>query len=97
MTNYTISEKAKKDILTIGKYTMINWSEQQAEQYVKMILEECSMLSYKPHIGRSYDEYRLGLKGHSCGRHVIFDRVLTNGKIRIIRILHQMMDFPRHI
>lgn len=31
-----------------------------------------------------------------CGRHIIFYKILKNGKVRILRILHDSMDFGRH-
>ena len=97
MGEFIISEKAKTDLIQIGNYSAKFWSEEQAESYVRMILNECLEIANKPMIGRSYSEYRPGLKGHTCGKHVIFYRIITNTKIRIIRILHERMDFPRHI
>ena len=41
--------------------------------------------------------WRPGLRGYPCGKHVIFYRVLSQTKVRIARILHEMMDFPRHL
>ena len=97
MGKFFISEKAKTDLLQIGNYTAQYWSEEQAETYVRMILQECSEIAKRPIIGRSYSEYRPGLKGHTCGHHVIFYRIISDTQVRIIRILHERMDFPRHI
>ncbi|MBQ9888307.1 MAG: type II toxin-antitoxin system RelE/ParE family toxin [Bacteroidales bacterium] len=97
MDRFILSKRARKDLLDIGDYTVDKWSEQQAETYVRMLLEECSTLSLKPLLGRSYDLYRPGLRGYPCGRHVIFYRILSRDKVRIVRILHERMDFPRHL
>lgn len=97
MAEYVLSERARKDILDIADYTEEKWSEEQAEKYVRMIFSECRELANKPLVGRSYDECRPGLRGYPCGKHVIFYRVLSLTKVRIVRVLHEKMDFPRHL
>jgi len=97
MAEYILSERAKKDIRSIADYTEEKWSEAQAEKYVRMIFTECRELANKPLVGRSYDEFRPGLRGYSCGKHVIFYRVLSLTRVRIVRVLHEKMDFPRHL
>ena len=97
MADFILSERAKSDICEIANYTEKRWSEEQAEKYVRMIFVVCRELANKPLVGRSYDEYRPGLKGCLCGKHIIFYRELSGGKIRVIRVLHEMMDFPQHL
>ncbi len=97
MADYILSERARKDIKGIGDYTQETWSEEQAENYVRMLLYECRLLASNPMIGRSYDECRPGLRGYLCGRHIIFYRILPQHGVRIVRVLHVKMDFPRHL
>ena len=97
MADFVLSEKAKKDIRSIGDYTEERWSEEQAERYVRMLFSECRNIAGKPLVGRSYDQYRAGLRGYPCGKHVIFYRVLSHSRVRIVRVLHEKMDFPRHL
>ena len=97
MADFILSERAKKDIRSIADYTEEMWSAEQAESYVRMLLAECRALAQKPLVGRSYDDCRLGLRGYPCGRHVIFYRILPSNKVRIVRVLHEVMDFPRHL
>ena len=97
MVKYVLSERAKKDIQAIGNYTELKWSEEQAEKYVRMLFKECRSLADRPLVGRLYDQYRPGLRGLSCGKHIIFYRILSASKVRIIRILHDKMDIPRHL
>lgn len=97
MADFILSERARKDLLGIGNYTKDKWSEEQAERYVRMLISEFAVLAGKPQIGRSYEPYRQGLMGYPCGKHVIFYRMMSAGKIRIVRILHERMDFPRHL
>ena len=97
MVGYIFSERAKQDIVEIGNYTESIWSEKQAEIYLRALFQECENLSKNPLIGRSYDEYRKGLRGFPCGKHIIFYRILSKNRIRIVRVLHERMDVSRRI
>ncbi len=97
MADFVLSERARKDLIGIADYTEEKWSEEQAERYIRMLLKECGELAGKPLVGRSYDSVRPGLRGSACGKHVIFYRVLSHSKVRIVRVLHERMDFPRHL
>ena len=97
MANFIISELAKKDIRDIWNYTKSEWSEEQANRYYNDLLDLCERIASNPEIiGRSYDDIRPNLRGAYCGRHIIFYRILSQRKVRIVRILHMAMDFPRH-
>ena len=97
MADFVLSERARKDLVGIANYTEEKWSEEQAERYIRMLLTVCGELANKPLVGRSYDPIRPGLRGTTCGKHVIFYRVLSRSKVRIVRVLHEKMDFPRHL
>lgn len=97
MADFILSERARQDLVDIANYTEEKWSVQQAERYTRMIITECHGLSSHPLVGRSYDQWRPGLRGYPCGKHVIFYRVLSQSKVRVIRILHERMDYPRHL
>ena len=97
MANFIISELAKKDIRDIWNYTKSEWSEEQANRYYNDLLDLCERIASNPEIiGRSYDDIRPNLRGANCGRHIIFYRILSQQQVRIVRILHMAMDFPRH-
>ena len=97
MTDYVISERAKEDLREIADYTQKRWSDAQAERYVRMLFGEFARLAGNPLIGRSYDNYRVGLRGCSCGKHVVLYRVLSKTQVRIVRILHERMYFSKHL
>lgn len=97
MADYVISERALRDLKEIADYTENNWSEAQAERYIRMMFNEFARLADNPLVGRSYDDCRAGLRGYSCGKHVVLYRVLSKTKVRIVRILHTKMDFSKHI
>jgi len=97
MAEYVISERAKTDLRAIADYTQAKWSDAQAERYVRMLFGEFARLADNPLVGRSYDQYRVGLRGYSCGKHLVLYRVLSHSKVRIVRILHERMDFIKHL
>ena len=92
MADFVLSERAKKDLVSIANYTEEKWSEEHAERYVRMLLTEFGELADKPLVGRSYDPICPGLRGTACGKHVIFYRVLSRNKVRVVRVLHDRRD-----
>jgi len=52
--------------------------------------------SADPAIGRPCPEVRAGYFKYRSGSHFLFYRLIFNG-IDVVRILHQSMDFPRHL
>ena len=98
MTDFILSESAKKDLRNITTYTMETWSETQAIKYYNILLDACEYLaSRQSPVGRSYDGIRPDLYGFHCARHIIFYRYLSSNRVRIVRILHERMDYPRHL
>ncbi|MGM9749210.1 MAG: type II toxin-antitoxin system RelE/ParE family toxin [Candidatus Cryptobacteroides sp.] len=97
MDEYTLSKRARKDLLEIGEYTKTKWSEEQAVKYLRMLFAQFRQICRQPRIGCKYDHVRLGLWTFHSGKHLIFYRVLSKDKIRIVRILHERMDFQRHL
>ena len=97
MASFILSELAKKDITDIWNHTASECSEEQAIRYYNGLMDICERIASNPeNAGRSYDDVRPNLRGANYGRHIIFYRVLSQRKVRIVRILHMRMDFPRH-
>lgn len=98
MAKFVLSERAKRDLVDIWLYTLENWSEEQAIRYYNKIIDGCEYIaSASDMVGRSYEEVRPGLRGMICGRHIIFYRIISKDKVRIARILHGKMDYPKHL
>ena len=98
MADYILSKKASEDLIKIWYYTMNTWSEEQADIYFQNFIQSFEYIANSPDsVGRSYDYVRTCYRGFRSGKHIIFYRTLKNRKIRIIRILHERMDFERHL
>lgn len=96
MAGYRLRPKAKRDIERIADYTFEQWGERQEEAYLKLLKQALEALVENPEIGRSAEELSTGLRKFKAGRHLIFYLDSMPG-IDVVRILHQSMDFERHL
>jgi toxin ParE1/3/4 len=96
MIRYVLSPKAQADIDDIWSYTVENWGDQQAERYLRGLQRAIEDIAENPDKGRPCDHIRAGYRKYPVGSHVLFYRVV-DGLIDVVRILHQRMDFERHL
>ena len=89
------SPAALADLDEIWDYTADNWSIQQADAYVDGVVAACRDLAERRVVGRSV-AIRQGYLKYVVGSHVIFYRE-SEGRLDIMRLLHRMMDFDRHL
>lgn len=95
---YKLSNRAITDLKDIWRYTLENWSRKQADRYISGLLEDFDKISLAPRqTGQSCDYIRNGYWKRPCGRHIIFYRILEDGSVLISRILHERMDYKRHL
>ena len=98
MADYILSKKALSDLRSIWNYTVETWSEEQADIYYQNLVQSFELIAKRPDsAGHSYENVRSGYRGCHSGRHIIFYRILKDGKVRIARILHERMDFGRRL
>jgi toxin ParE1/3/4 len=96
MTGYVLSPRAQADVDEIWTYTADQWGDAQAERYVRDFRRALETIARNPHRGRSCDHIRPGYWKFAVGAHMIFFRRVADG-IDVVRILHQSMDFERHV
>lgn len=92
----TISSSAQKDLEQIFDYTNAYWGANQAILYTDKILEKLNLINTNPEIGKSRDDIRKGYRSLIIKEHVVFYKIKAN-EIRIIAILHNMMDLKNHL
>ena len=98
MQSYRLSKLAEQDLAGIWRYTLENWSRKQADKYVTGLLKACSEIANAPDtLGQTYAHVRDGYRKYLYGRHVIFYKVMEDGGTLISRVLHERMDFDRHL
>jgi toxin ParE1/3/4 len=97
MSPLIFSPKAARDIDEIWEYSARRWDVDQAERYIGTIREACEALGRRERLGLDASTIRASYRRLRCGSHVIFYRRISDEMIEIIRILHQQMDFARHL
>ncbi len=98
MAKYKISRKAISDLNSIWEYTADTWSEAQADKYYYKLRNAISNLSdLPPYLVKNYDVVKTGLLGYRVGHHIILYRAGDDCSIYVDRILHEKMDFIKHV
>lgn len=92
MAKFKFTRKAIEDLSAIWEYTFEAWSEKQADNYYRLLLNACSELAKNPKSGKEYNEIHPDLYGKPVSKHLIFYRKIDYSTIEIIRILHERMD-----
>jgi len=82
--------------MDIYKYSFREFGEVQAERYYSSLWECFGFLADHPHIGMLRLDFQPPARSHHHQKHVIFYD-LAEDDILIIRILHERMDFERHM
>ncbi len=95
---YKISVKASEDIETIWLYTVENWSLEQADRYINLILDEIDYVAKNPNSGKDFNHIRNGYRYAKVKSHLIFYRFIDKqSDVEIIRILHQRMEIENRL
>lgn len=96
--NYKISKEAYRDIENIWVFTFENWSLEQADRYLNLIIDEIEYLTENPNSGKDYSQIRKGYLSSQIKSHFIFYKInLKDDQIEIIRVLHQRMDIESRL
>ena len=96
MARFILSPRAQADVDEIWTYTFERWGVEQAELYVRQLGSAVETIAQDPQRGRPCDEIREGYRRYPSGSHVVFYRITTK-EVVVVRILHQRMDFNRHV
>jgi len=97
MGKYKLTNKAVDDLTRIWNYTYDRWSENQADRYYQMLLDNFNEVATNPDSGKNYSGVIENLLGFRAGRHIIFYRKIEENEIEITRILHEQMDIKNRI
>ena len=97
MAKFYLTNKAVTDLTNIWNYTFEQWSEQQADKYYQILIENCEEIANNPGIGKNYDGIMASLLGFKVNKHIIFYRIVSSEQIEITRILHEMIDLRNRI
>ncbi|OYU83019.1 MAG: plasmid stabilization protein [Flavobacterium sp. BFFFF2] len=93
---YKIREAAYRDLDEIWFYTFQKWSEKQADTYFYLIIQEIEILSNNPSKAKRVPITTVDYFFCRALSHYVFFKY-DDDTIEIIRILHKMMDFSKHL
>ncbi len=95
---YRITILASQDLENIWLYTFENWSIEQADRYLNLIMDEIEYVAKKPNSGFDFSSVRKGYYRSIIKSHILFYRIdQKNDLVEIIRILHQRMDIENRL
>ena len=97
MSQVLLSPRAKLDLSDIWNYTLTEWGSEQAEKYVRELWAAMQAQVDNSSTSTDISNVRKGYRKTRSGSHVIFFRSTGNNSIDVVRILHQQIDFERHI
>ena len=95
---YHLSIKARNDLQGIWFYSFENWSFEQADRYVSLIISEVERHAANPGHGRDRSSLREGYRSFQVKSHVVFYRTIKEKtEIEVIRVLHKSMDIENRL
>ena len=98
MAKIKLSRKAIADLDGIWGHTVKIWPDNQAVIYYRQIYSAIQSLNGIPvFLEKAYDIIKPGLLGYKVGHHIIFYKKGKGGSISVDRILHEKMDYQRHL
>ncbi|WP_291134424.1 type II toxin-antitoxin system RelE/ParE family toxin [Flavobacterium sp. UBA7663] len=93
---YRITESAYQDLNDIWFYTFQEWSENQADKYFESIIQEIELFSENTEKAKKLKKLKSEYYYFRALSHYVFFKY-GDDQIDVIRILHKMMDFPKHL
>lgn len=91
----SIRSEALSDLDKIWKYTFKKWSNEQADRYYSLLIDEIQFLRSNYYTGKSAESIRPGYRVSFVKSHIIFYKLVDDQKLEIIRILHQSVNIDK--
>jgi toxin ParE1/3/4 len=93
-----VSHAAADDLEGIWLYTVQQWSVEQADSYLGLLLDGFELVRNDPKRGRDFAHVRKDYCCLNVGAHLIFYRVNeADREVEVIRILHERMDLEKRL
>ena len=93
-----ICQAARERILEVWDYTERTWGEEQANTYVRGLVEAIHAAQGKRHKWRRLLDGALsGIYFIRYQHHYLFFRELSDGSLGVISMLHENMDIPARL
>ncbi|MBC7642553.1 MAG: type II toxin-antitoxin system RelE/ParE family toxin [Flavobacterium sp.] len=97
MAEYIISKKALEDLNNIWIYTAENWSNEQADRYYNLIMDEIEFVVENFETTTDFGSIRKDYIYSKVKSHLIFCKRIENTQMEVVRILHEKMRIKNRI
>lgn len=88
---YRLARRARLDILDIWNY-IAGDNVAAADRFVDALTRRFQVLGDNPYAGRARDDLRAGYRSFPVGEYLTFYRVLDDGNVAILRVIHGRRD-----
>ncbi|MBX9926506.1 MAG: type II toxin-antitoxin system RelE/ParE family toxin [Hyphomicrobiaceae bacterium] len=96
MTTLLLTPRAKADLDDIWIFNVERWGEERTERYITELWHGIKRFAEDIRRGQPCDDIRPGYIKYAVGSHIVFARIADDTLV-VVRILHQRMDFDRHL
>lgn len=96
MRRLDLTEIARGDLKSIQRYSQKAWGSDRTVRYMAELRDVMKGLRAGTVVSRNRDDLRPGLQMATSGRHSVFFEA-DESRILVIRVLHDRMDYPRHL
>jgi len=104
MASLEVTQRAEDDVGDVLLYTLRRWGEAKYWEYSDLIEEAYVAITADPTQGRARAFVQPGILGHHieqpgrAARHIVFYTYdETKDCVTVVRVLHDSMDFDRHL
>ncbi|MCV7007536.1 type II toxin-antitoxin system RelE/ParE family toxin [Mycobacterium gordonae] len=97
MSPYLLSPAAQLDLEQIWDCTCRRWDVDQANGYLRELQRAIELVAVNPKIGQSCEEIRHCYRKLAAGSHIPYFRVMPEGVVDVVRVLHQRIDVDRRL
>ena len=94
---YLIKKAAIADLKNIARYTRKNWGKNQEKVYIKCIFDCFDKIIKRETFIVDFSQIKAGCFKCKVNHHLVIFQWLKDGRLEIIRILHEEMDIPVHL
>jgi toxin ParE1/3/4 len=96
--SYRLSKFAERDLAGTLRYTIKTWGMKQGTAYFQLLRVARTRIVNDPFLpgSKTRDDLANGCRAFRVAKHLIFYRVKEDS-VEIARILHECMDFSRHV
>lgn len=89
---HDLTHAARRDLDAIWEYTVMRWSERQADDYIRGIAAAIDRIAANPELARERVEFDPPVRIYRHQSHIIIYRDLSD-RVSIVRIRHGSEDW----